>query len=458
MVASVMWFRRDLRLADNAAVAAAADASTEVVGLFVLDERLYRPAGANRLAFLSRALHELDRQLDGRLVVRRGDPVEVVAQVAEEAGADRVLCAADFGPYGRRRDDAVSARLVKRGRCLDRVGSPYAVEPGTVLKADGSPYQVFTPFFREWTRHLDPDPIPAPKVTWVEAPSDAVPDQWDSNVVAALPDATEEAAERRLDQFLAESAVSYGTRRDYPAENGTSLLSPYLKFGLLHPNQVLARLGDGPGAERFRTELAWREFYADVLWHDPCSARRAWQPAMRAFRADHGAEADRLFDAWAAGQTGYPLVDAGMRQLSAEGWMHNRVRMITASFLVKDLHLPWERGARHFLAHLVDGDLASNNHGWQWVAGSGTDAAPFFRIFNPVTQSRRCDPDGEYIRRFVPELRGLAAPEVYQPWRAKGGAPAGYPAPIVDHAVEREEALARFREIGASARQVRGPR
>ncbi len=451
-----MWFRRDLRLADNAALAAAADAGTDVLGLFVLDERLCRPAGANRTAFLYRALHDLNRQLGGRLVVRRGDPREVVPQVAAEVGADRVWCAADFGPYGAGRDEAVATSLAACDRRLDRVGSPYAVEPGTVVKADGTPYRVFTPFFREWVKHLDPETVPKPKVSWLDGRSDGVPD--DRHVTAALPEATEQAAQRRLEQFLARDLARYTERREYPAEDGTSRLSPYLKFGLLHPNQILSRLGDGPGATRFLTELAWREFYADVLWHDPASAQRAWQPAMRGLRADHGHEADRLFEAWAAGQTGYPLVDAGMRQLRAEGWMHNRVRMVTASFLVKDLHLPWQRGARHFLAHLVDGDLASNNHGWQWVAGSGTDAAPFFRIFNPVTQSRRCDADGDYIRRFVPELRRLAGPDVHQPWRARGGPPAGYPAPIVDHAVEREEALARYRELGASAGQGRDPR
>jgi deoxyribodipyrimidine photo-lyase len=260
-----------------------------------------------------------------------------------------------------------------------------------------------------------------------------------------LPEATEAIAHQRLDHFVDNVIDGYATSRDQPAQDGTSRLSPYLKFGLLHPNQILDRLADrdGPGRERFRAELAWREFYADVLFHDPDSARRSWRPAMRTLRTDDGPDADRLFRAWAQGRTGYPLIDAGMRQLATTGWMHNRVRMITASFLVKDLHLPWERGARHFLAHLVDGDVASNNHGWQWVAGSGTDAAPFFRVFNPVAQSRRYDPDGEYLRRFVPELRSVPAPGVHEPWRLPA-LPAGYPMPIVEHGVEREEALARY--------------
>jgi deoxyribodipyrimidine photo-lyase len=454
MAASILWFRRDLRLAANPALWAAARHGDEVVGLFVLDDRLRRPSGANRLAFLYRALRQLDRQLGGRLVVRAGDPVAVVARVAAEAGAARVLCAADFGPYGRHRDEAVAARLGRIGVTLDRVGSPYAVAPGTVVKRDGTPYRVFTPFYREWLRHLDPETGPAPRVTWRRLPGDGVP--ADPAEVAALPEAGEAAAHQRLDHFLAKGVGDYRLRRDLPAENGTSRLSPYLKFGLLHPDQILDRLAQGEAGEPLRRELAWREFYADVLWHDPESARRAWLPAMRTFRADHGPEADRLFDAWAVGRTGYPLVDAGMRQLRSEGWMHNRVRMITASFLVKDLHLPWERGARHFLAHLVDGDLASNNHGWQWVAGSGTDAAPFFRIFNPVTQSARWDPSGNYLRRYLPELRGVPDHRLHQPWRLPGGPPPGYPTPIVDHRAEREEALARYRET--SARIGRGPR
>ncbi|MBA2624268.1 MAG: deoxyribodipyrimidine photo-lyase, partial [Acidimicrobiia bacterium] len=198
------------------------------------------------------------------------------------------------------------------------------------------------------------------------------------------------------------------------------------------------------GAERLRTELAWREFYATVLADDPGSARHDLRPEMASMRHDTGAAADRRFEAWVAGRTGYPMVDAGMRQLAAEAWVHNRVRMIVASFLVKDLHLPWWRGARLFLARLQDGDLASNNHGWQWVAGTGTDPAPYFRVFNPVTQGEKFDPGGEYIRRWVPELAELPAEEIHTPWARPGGPPRGYPAPIVDHAAERREALARY--------------
>jgi deoxyribodipyrimidine photo-lyase len=440
MVATVLWFRRDLRLADNPALWAAADNRVPVVALFVLDDRVRQFAGANRLAFLYRSLRSLDHRLGGVLVVRSGDPAQVVDQAAAEVGADKVLCAADFGPYGAQRDQAVAARLASHGRSFHRVASPYAVDPGTVVKADGSPYQVFTPFYREWVKHLDPATGPIPDVDWRARPSDGVP--RDPAITATLPEASEDAAHDRLTAFLSEGLGGYPSQRDHPGTDGTSYLSPYLKFGLLHPDQILARLdqghGNDAGQERFRNELAWREFCADVLWHDPGSARQAWRPRMRAFRS------------------GYPIVDAGMRQLSAVGWMHNRVRMITASFLVKDLHLPWERGARHFLAHLVDGDLASNNHGWQWVAGSGTDPAPFFRIFNPVAQGERWDPQGDYVRRFVPELRGVKGSAVHRPWSLAGGPPDGYPPPLVDHAVERQEALARYAEV--SARGGRGPR
>jgi deoxyribodipyrimidine photo-lyase len=227
----------------------------------------------------------------------------------------------------------------------------------------------------------------------------------------------------------------------------TSRLSPYLKWGCIHPRQLLAKLGRSTAHEAFRSELCWREFYADVLWHRPDTVSQALIPAMRHMEIDVGPDADAAFGAWAEGRTGYPIVDAGMRQLAAEGWMHNRLRMIVASFLVKDLHLDWSRGARYFMTQLVDGDLASNHHGWQWVAGTGTDASPYFRVFNPVTQGERFDPEGDYVRRWVPELRSIAGPGVHRPWIQDDGPPAGYPAPIVDHEQERAEALRRYAAV-----------
>jgi deoxyribodipyrimidine photo-lyase len=237
--------------------------------------------------------------------------------------------------------------------------------------------------------------------------------------------------------------------------DGTSALSAHLKYGELHPRTLLADLGSDPGegAERYRFELCWRDFYADVLWHEPASAREDLRPALADMTYDDGPLADERFTAWADGRTGFPFVDAGMRQLRATGWVHNRARMVVASFLVKDLHLPWQRGARHFMHWLRDGDLASNMHGWQWVAGTGTDAAPYFRIFNPVKQGLTFDPDGEYVRRWVPELRGVPGAAAHEPWLLPGGLPDGYPARVVDHSVERAEALRRY-EAARSGERV----
>jgi deoxyribodipyrimidine photo-lyase len=450
---AVLWFRRDLRLADHPAVLAAADAAPRALALFVLDDRLLGPAGAPRLAFLAGCLRSLSEALDGRLLVRRGEPARVVAEVAREVGARTVHASTDAGPYGRDRDARVAAALAADGARLECTGSPYAVTPGRVRKADGEPYRVFTPFHRAWLEHgwRAPAESGADSTDWLTPPAalreelPPVPEE-----VPALPEPGEAAGLVRWREFAESSLDGYRGDRDRPDRDGTSGLSPYLKFGCLHPRTLLAELPSGTAAETFRSELAWREFYADVLLHRPDTARSNADRRFDAMPLDSGPAADLAFGAWCEGRTGFPIVDAGMRQLLAEGWMHNRVRMIVASFLVKDLHLPWWRGARHFMRHLVDGDLASNQHGWQWVAGSGTDAAPYFRIFNPVAQGEKFDPDGDYVRRYVPELRGVPGRAVHQPWRLPGGPPAGYPAPIVDHAVERVEALARYEVVKAS--------
>jgi deoxyribodipyrimidine photo-lyase len=442
---TLLWFRRDLRLGDHLALAHAAGEGP-VVPLFVLDPALLGPAGEPRQAFLFRCLRALDESAGGRLIVRAGDPVDVVPAVAAEAEAESVMITADFGPYGRRRDHEVGAVLKAAGRRLVGVGSPYAVDPGQVVKQDGTPFRVFSPFYRGWRAHGWPAPPADPQPTWAAGVgSEPIPD--DPPVDATLPPAGEGAALARLDDFLATQAADYADRRDRPADEATTRLSPYLKYGCIHPRTVLARLGRAKSHEKLRSELAWREFYADVLWHTPESARQALQPKMAAMELDTGKRADERFDAWAAGRTGYPMVDAGMRQLSGEAWVHNRVRMIVASFLVKDLHIDWTRGARWFMQHLVDGDLASNNHGWQWVAGTGTDPAPYFRVFNPVTQGKEHDPDGDYVRRWVPELAGVAGAAAHEPWRLAGGLPPGYPERIVDHAAERLEALSRYESL-----------
>ena len=447
---AVMWFRRDLRLGDNPALLDACDAG-QVLPLFVLDPALWGPSGPSRRAYLGASLRALDEALarrGGALSVVRGDPVRRVVEAAREVGATRVHVAADFAPYGRRRDDAVEAALADHGIDLVRTGSPYAVAPGRVRNGAGSPYQVFTPFFRAWVDHGWRGPVEAPpEVGWLalDEPPDVPDPPLPDGLV--LPEAGEDAARRRWAEFLDERVGRYDDARDRPGVDGTSRLSAHLKWGEIHPRTMLDDLSRlrSDGAATFRKELAWREFYADVLAVRPETAREYLRPDLARMEYDDpaGEAADRWV-AWQQGRTGFPVVDAGMRQLLATGWMHNRVRMIVASFLVKDLHVEWQHGARHFMRWLVDGDLASNQHGWQWTAGSGTDAAPYFRVFNPTSQGRKFDPDGAYVRRWVPELAGAADP--HDP-DAETRRAAGYPEPVVDHAEERREALARWERI-----------
>ena len=450
MAPAVLWFRRDLRLGDNPALAAAEAAGGDdgVVPLFVVDPALWGPSGEPRRAFLVACLRALDEELGGTLLVRRGDPAEEVPAVARHHGADTVYVSADFGPYGRRRDEAVGAALRSDGRRLVARGSPYAVEPGTLVKGTGEPFKVFTPFSKAWKAHGWDAAIDRVKARFVrDLKGSGIPAP--PRPAATLLPAGEAAGLALLDEFLDTRAQAYAERRNRPDRPGTSRLSAHLKYGTVHPRTVLARLGRSKGESTFRRELCWREFYADVLWHRPDTARAAFNPAMGTMEVDEGPDADRRFDAWAEGRTGYPLVDAGMRQLHAEAWMHNRVRMVVASFLVKDLHIDWTRGARLFLDLLQDGDLASNHHGWQWVAGTGTDPAPYFRVFNPVSQGKRFDPDGTYVATYVPELSGLSPDERHEPWlaRARGADLGVYPEPIVDHAIERVEALRRYNEL-----------
>jgi deoxyribodipyrimidine photo-lyase len=421
--------------------------------VFVVDPGLWGPSGAPRRRFLRDCLAALQDGLHGALVVRSGDPATVVPALVRELGGDSVHVTGDAGPYGRRRDAAVEEAL--GAVPLVRTGSPYAVTPGRVTKADGSPFKVFTPFARAWRAYGWRAPAPRPeRVRWAEGvASDDLPPAPETS--ARLPDAGEDAASRAWERFRDERLSGYDDGRNLPGADVTSRLSAYLKYGCLHPRTLLADLADQPTAgdavRRFTDELTWREFYADVLWHRPETAHRAFEERMGALSYDSGPDADQRFAAWAQGRTGYPIVDAGMRQLLGEAWVHNRVRMIVASFLVKDLHIDWWRGARYFLEHLVDGDLASNNHGWQWVAGTGTDASPYYRVFNPTRQGQQFDPDGEYVRRWVPELRDVPTPFVHEPWRAPGGVPAGYPDPIVEHAHERQVALARYQEVRSGA-------
>nr|WP_206071018.1 deoxyribodipyrimidine photo-lyase [Knoellia sp. DB2414S] len=446
--------RRDLRRHDlpslGAAAAAAGDRS--VLPLYVLDPVLWRGAGDARRAWLAATLRAARDAYDGRLCLRWGDPRVVVPRVAREVDAGSVHVSRETTPLGRRRDAAVSASLAELGVDWVETGTPYAVGPGSVVNREGGEYKVFTPFSRAWRDHGWPAPAPDSRgLTLSRVGSDD--EAWAKvnrtlaeTELPTLPDAGEDAALTRWRTFTDGALAAYATDRDRADLDGTSRMSAHLKLGSIHPRTLLADLARrrSEGAAKFVDELAWREFYADVLWRHPDSAWHDLRPTLEGMAYD---EDDDLVEAWRTGHTGYPVVDAAMRQLLAEGWMHNRMRMVTASFLTKDLHTWWPVGARHFLAHLIDGDLASNNHGWQWVAGTGTDASPYFRVFNPVTQGLKYDPDGDYVRRYVPELAHLPGKAAHEPWKHAEGYLRGYPQRIVDHAEERQEALRRYAAV-----------
>jgi deoxyribodipyrimidine photo-lyase len=339
--------------------------------------------------------------------------------------------------------------LVKNGIAFQQVGSPYAVEPGVVRKGDGTPYAVFTPFSKIWMQHGWPAPFAKPSVKWSGAPvitSESIPQ--DPPCDANLPEAGEDAAWKVWENFRDTALDLYNETRNNPDIAGTSKLSPYLRFGVIHSRSLLAELNETKAHAVFRSELGWREFYADVLFHQPRTVRENLQRKMDSIVVDTDERAHQRFALWCEGKTGYPIVDAGMKQLLATGWMHNRVRMIVASFLVKDLHLPWQWGAKYFMKHLVDGDIASNQHGWQWTAGTGTDASPYFRIFNPISQGEKFDPNGTYVRTWIPELADTPNDVVHAPWLA--GLLNPYLEPIVDHAQEREESLIRYKQLSVS--------
>ncbi|HEY3603677.1 MAG TPA: deoxyribodipyrimidine photo-lyase, partial [Sporichthyaceae bacterium] len=400
-------------------------------------------------AQLVASLRALSDRIGGPgLAFRHGDPVHEVVLVAKAVRASAVHAAADFGPYGQRRDDAVAKALTEHGIEFVRTGSPYAVAPGRLHTKAGTPLQVFTPFFRAWLAHGWRDAAPSPRaVDWVHPPT--VHDLPDAPEPMAA--AGEEPAIRRWRKFRDGALADYATGRDIPGIDGTSDLSTALKYGELHPRTLLADLAEreGEGAATFRKELAWREFHADMLFHRPQTAREYLRPEFARMPYDQPGED---LTAWQQGRTGFPMVDAGMRQLLHTGWMHNRVRMIVASFLVKDLHLEWQHGARWFMQRLRDGDLASNQLNWQWVAGCGADAAPYFRVFNPVGQGEKFDPDGDYVRRWIPELRHLPGGAAHAPWDAADGYAHSYPQRIVDHADERTEALRRLEAVRKAKR------
>jgi deoxyribodipyrimidine photo-lyase len=440
---TIIWFRRDLRIGDHPALIEAIQNGEEVVAVFILDPALIGQAGTKRLAYLGQSLRALDESLNGGLHVMVGDVVDVLKDLQKRYNADEVHISHEDEPYGAARD----ARVKAAGISLIETGSPYAVAPGRVVKpTDGTPYKVYTPFYKNWCIHGWRAPAPTPKSIPVVMPTENdrnFPD-WKLPEGTTIFPVGELAALARFKEFKKSALDQYDEMRNVPGVDGTSKLSAHLKFGEIHPRTLLAGLGDSKAHDTFRKEIAWREFYADVLFHNPHTENDYYSDKFKAMRYDN--PGDQL-KAWQEGKTGYPFVDAAMRQLLQEGWMHNRTRMVVASFLVKDLHLEWQHGADFFKEHLIDFDVASNAHGWQWTAGTGTDASPYYRVFNPIEQGRKFDTEGTYIRKYVPELAHLSAAEIHEPWLYLDGLSHGYPERIVDHAVERVESLERLKEI-----------
>lgn len=443
---NIWWIRRDFRLTDNPALTAALQDGSGVVPVFVLDEKLLSVQAEKRQAFMIAGLRTLEEDLRKRnsgLIIRRGDPLIEIPRLVGETGATSVYAEVDVTPYASRRDAAV-------GRAVDfRLVHGLSVHPAeAVRKPDGTPYTVFTPYSKAWralplTRRI----LPAPKhLQAIPAlPSEVLP------VVSTPTDfpAGEKEAQRRLANFLAGGIYAYTDERNLMGVEGTSGLSPYLRFGMLSASQAVAeakRAGDETkdavslkGCETWINELIWREFYQSILYHFPYVLTESFNPRFKGM-AWRNAPEDLL--AWQEGRTGYPVVDAAMRQLAATGWMHNRARMIAASFLVKHLLINWQEGERWFMRMLVDGDPAANNGGWQWVAGTGTDAAPYFRVFNPVLQGKKFDAHGDYVRKWVPELANVPEAFIHEPWLLPAlERPQGYPEPLVEHSFARQRAL-----------------
>jgi len=465
---TLLWFRQDLRIADNPALARAAEAGRPLLCLYVLDDRTpgeHAIGGAQRW-WLHRSLAGLDadlRKRGSRLVLRQGEAAAIVEQLARETGAAEVLWNRCYEPYAVERDGRLKGRLKALGIAAASSNGSLLVEPWDLQTGQGGAYKVFTPFWRALSAaYGNAPPLPAPK-TLPPAPEVASDRLDDWRLLPERPDWAagfarhwtpgEASAQRRLTRFLDEGLTGYPEGRDRPDLAGTSRLSPHLHLGELSPRQVWhatrhrAEGGhDEAAAEKFLSELGWREFSHHLLFHYPTLPERNWRAAFDGFPWHSDA---RALAAWQAGRTGYPIVDAGMRELWHTGWMHNRVRMVAASFLVKDLLLDWRAGAAWFWDTLVDADLANNAASWQWVAGSGADAAPYFRIFNPVLQGQRFDPAGAYVRRWVPELADLPDALIHQPWKAPREllAKTGYPGPIVDHKAARDRALAAFASI-----------
>lgn len=466
---SILWLRRDLRLYDHAALHKALEQAGAVQPVFVFDQEIlgrFPNPDDRRLSFIAQALAQLHAGLTARgggLLVLDGKAREVIPRLAQALGAARVVASQDYEPATMARDEAVAKAT---GGTLTLVKDHLLFGPNEVVKDDGTPFKVFTPYHKACMARFTPlacAPIP-------------IKDQGRYGDFAALRAAAEQAGLRVLDagqgaasmleaigyreqalplwpanqapeklkDFIKNKAAAYKNRRDFMGSEGTSRLSPYLRFGLISVRECFRLASELGSAETWLKELVWREFYAMILYHFPESAHTEWNPAYRG-RLEWSGNADHI-EAWKKGKTGYPVVDAAMRELLETGWMHNRARMIAASFLTKDLRIDWRVGEEHFAQYLMDYEMASNVGGWQWSASTGTDAQPWFRIFNPYLQSRKFDPDGAYIRRFVPELAGLDGEAIHEPGLLK---PENYPAPIVDHYLERDRTLAMFKKASA---------
>ncbi|MFM8211587.1 MAG: cryptochrome/photolyase family protein [Actinomycetes bacterium] len=447
---SVMWFRRDLRLNDHPALNAAIDSAFEdgdknVVALFNIDPKVFDDAGNPLKAYQDASLKSLDESLNNNLLIRHGDPKKVIVEVAKAAKAKTVHISEDFEPYGRKRDVEVEKELAKNGIKLIRTGSAYAVAPFRVTKDDGTPYRVFTPFYRSWVSHGWRKPAPKFKKepNWIKPLKNEGRPKVTSEI--EIPKAGEKNALDLFTKFLKSGIKGYDQNRNRPDLEGTSKLSIPLRFGEIHPRTILMELNDSKDHDTYRKEICWREFYAEVLATAPESETKSLDQKWELMGWDLEKDYKQKLKIWQEGKTGFPLVDAGMRQLKESGWMHNRVRMVVASFLVKDLHIHWRHGADWFMKHLLDGDIASNSHGWQWTAGCGTDASPYYRIFNPMMQAEKFDPNADYVRKWIPELRHLKGINAHTPWDQVDGYKHGYPKRMVDHQVERDETLRRYK-------------
>lgn len=473
----MVWFRQDLRLADNPALAAAAARGGAVLPVYILNEEgPWAPGGAARW-WLHHSLAALDqalRKLGAPLCLRRGRAEDVLPRLAREAGAGAVYWNRCYEPHAVARDARLKQQFESDELEVRSFNGSLLAEPWALKSRAGAPYKVFTPFWKALLAAGDPR-LPTAAPTTLQGLADIASDDladwgllptrpdWAAGLRAAWAPG-ESGAAARLQSFLEDAAADYKQDRDRPDRDGTSRLSPHLHWGELSPRQVwhahrhAAAAGALPpqAAEAFLRQLGWRDFSHSLLFHWPDLAEAPWRKNFAAFPWHDDQEA---FSAWCRGRTGYPLVDAGLRQLWTTGWMHNRVRMIAASFLVKDLLIPWQRGAAWFWDTLVDADLANNAAGWQWVAGSGADAAPYFRIFNPVTQGETFDPQGRYVRQWVPEIAGLPDAVIHQPWKAsadalkRAGVTLGetYPLPMVDHKVSRARALAAYDTVKRAA-------